>query len=77
MTAECLYYTSLAHYKLGELRAARLVAERMLRRNPDDANALALHTLVRDKVFREGLNGIALAVLVALAAGVAGSLARR
>ena len=72
-TGDCLYFIAVAQYKLGEFRASRLAAERLLRRDPDHGKAAALHALVRARVERDGPRGLAWAAGVALAAAVVGT----
>ena len=72
-TGECLYFMGVASYKLGEFRASRLAAERLLRQQPDHAKAAALHALVRARVQADGARGLAWAAGVALAAAAVGT----
>ena len=65
-TGECLLYIAIAYYGLGEYRAARLQCERKLKREPDDAVALALHGLIRRDVTRKGLHGLSLVLGVSI-----------
>ena len=74
--SECLRWSAVARMRLGEFREARLACEELMRRDPDDATARALHAEIRAKVRSDGVRGMVVVVLVAVGAAVLGSAFR-
>lgn len=74
---ECLYYISLAHYKLGNYSDARRYNDMLLEQEPRNLQAQSLRQLIDDKVAREGLVGMAILGGVTAGLLVAVGLLRR
>merc|ERR1711964_573320 len=71
---ECLYYLALGNYKLGNYAEARRYNDLLLDKEPANLQASSLRGLIDDKVAKEGLMGVAILSVVAIAAGVVGGM---
>lgn len=71
---ECLYYLALGNFKLGNYAESRRYNELLLDLEPNNLQAKSLHSLIDDKVAKEGLMGVAIIGGVAVAAGVIGGM---
>ncbi|KAJ3183754.1 mitochondrial membrane protein [Geranomyces variabilis] len=67
---ECLYYIALGEYKLGNYRNARKYNETLLQLEARNSQAIALRTLIDEKVKSEGLVGMAIVGAAIAAVGV-------
>ena len=45
---DCLYFIALAYYALGDYSQSRQYCERLLRRDPANGKALALHDVIKE-----------------------------
>ena len=50
--SSCLFALALAHYRLGAMKESRKFIEHLLRREPDNKDALVFHRLLRSEVSR-------------------------
>lgn len=74
---ECLYYLSLAHYRIEEYKRAQHYVDRFLDYSDDQA-AKDLQKQINRKIEREGLIGIGIvAVTVSAVAGIVAALTMR
>lgn len=75
---DCLYYLSLGSVKVGEYTNARRYVDFMLKKEPNNSQALELKKTIEDKVTNDGLLGLGiLAGALAVGVGVAGALMRK
>jgi hypothetical protein len=71
---ESLFWMACARLHLGEFREARILCERLLRRDPESIVAKTLLNVIRSKVRSDGMKGLVVVVLVASVAAIAGHL---
>lgn len=71
---ESLFWMACSRLHMGEYREARILSERLLRRDPDSILAKTLLSIIRSKVRSDGLKGLVVVVLVASVAAVAGHI---
>jgi fission 1 protein len=67
--AECLYYLSLACFKIKEYREAMRYIDTLLTHQPENKQAVSLKKMIENELARDSLIGFAL-VSTAIAAGV-------
>ncbi|KAH6577957.1 hypothetical protein BASA50_010136 [Batrachochytrium salamandrivorans] len=71
---ECLYYLALGEFKLGNYTKARRYDDTLLNMEPSNQQALALKSLIAERVQQEGLVGMAIVGGVVAIAGVIGAM---
>ena len=75
---DCLYYLSLGSVKVGDYINARRYLDAMLKKEPNNSQALELKKTIDDKVTNDGLIGLGvLAGALAVGVGIAGALMRK
>ena len=68
------FWLAIARFHLGEFRESRLCCEKLLLRKPDNVLGRRLLELVRERVKRNGLSGLAIVFGVAVVSALAGSM---
>jgi mitochondrial fission 1 protein len=57
---DCLYYIAYAYFRLEDYQEARKYITLAIRVEPNNYQALALESLIKDRITKEGLLGVAI-----------------
>uniref|UniRef100_A0A5B6YWD7 Mitochondrial fission 1 protein n=1 Tax=Davidia involucrata TaxID=16924 RepID=A0A5B6YWD7_DAVIN len=76
---ENLYLLAVGYYRSGDYSRSRQLVERCLEMAPDSRQALTLKKTIEDRITKDGVIGIGIAVTAAglLAGGIAAALSRK
>eukprot|EP01122_Echinamoeba_exundans_P015250 TRINITY_DN7155_c0_g1_i1.p1 TRINITY_DN7155_c0_g1~~TRINITY_DN7155_c0_g1_i1.p1 ORF type:complete len:181 (-),score=35.37 TRINITY_DN7155_c0_g1_i1:107-619(-) len=66
---DCLYYIAYAYFRLEDYQEARKYITLAIRVEPNNHQALALESLIKDRITKEGLLGVAIVGGVVAAVG--------